>query len=126
MSERCFRFKPDVLPVHAPRRAGVYEFVMFDSRLQPIVLFIGLAYPGTVYEALTRHLMGRARPTAGEMCKLSKDIYFDYVVSADVQSDEDYKDVAGALIVKHKPRLNPPGAAPRSGKYASVHVEENR
>ena len=31
MSERCFRFKPDALPSHAPQKPGVYEFVKNDD-----------------------------------------------------------------------------------------------
>ena len=35
MSERCFRFKPDALPSHAPHKPGVYEFVTFDAQKNP-------------------------------------------------------------------------------------------
>ncbi|MBI4386447.1 MAG: hypothetical protein HY551_03620 [Elusimicrobia bacterium] len=124
MSERCYRFKPDALVPHAPQKPGVYEFVMFDAQLQPIVLFVGLAYPKTLFEALSDHLMGRLRPSAEELFKISKDIYFDYVASADVSSDEEYKDIAGALIAKHQPRLNPAGQAISSGRYGTVALEE--
>lgn len=124
MSERCYRFKPDALPSHAPRAPGVYEFVMFDPQLRPIVLYVGLALPGTVYDALARHMMGGLRPTAEELFRIAKDVYFDFVASSDAASPEELKDVAGALIAKHRPRLNPPGAAPSSGRYSEVAVEE--
>lgn len=123
MSERCFRFKPDALGSHAPKQPGVYEFVMFDPQVQPIVLYVGLALPGTIYEALAGHIMGNGRPTSEELFKVNKDIYFDYVASADISSPEDFKDIAAALILKHKPRFNT-GAAPSSGKYSEVALEE--
>jgi len=43
MSERCFRFKPDALPSHAPPKPGVYEFVTFGADGAAKVLYVGLA-----------------------------------------------------------------------------------
>lgn len=123
MSERCFRFKPDALPNHAPKQSGVYEFVMFDQKMNPIVLYVGLALPGTVYEHLAAHLMGNMRPTGDDLFRIAKDVYFDYVQTADIDSPEDFRDIAAALIAKNKPRLNQAPAA-FSGKYSSVKLEE--
>lgn len=127
MSERCYRFKPDALMPHAPRKSGVYEFVTFDAQMKPEVLFIGLAIPGdggSIYEAVAAHMMGNLRPTTEDLFKAAKDVYFDYVDGADVDDDEDFKDIAGALIRKHGPRLNPSTPPPASGKYGSVAIEE--
>lgn len=123
MSERCFRFKPDALSSHAPPKPGVYEFVTFDSNGKASVLYVGLALPGTVFEALGSHLMGKAQPTAAKLFEVSKDVYFDYVAEADIDSAEDLKDIAGALIAKHQPRFNTV-EIPASGKYASVELQE--
>lgn len=123
MSERCFRFKPDALPNHAPHKPGVYEFVTFDEQRNPIVLFVGLALTGSVYEALAAHMDNKAAPTANELFAAAKDVYFDYVASADIQDVEELKDIAGAFVAKHKPRFNT-GPAPTSGKHAAVEVEE--
>lgn len=124
MSERCYRFKPDALSSHAPNGPGVYEFVMFDTQLRPIVLYIGVALQSGVRNALAAHLMGNARPTADELSKLSKDVYFDFVASADVSSPDDYRDVAGALIARHRPRLNGACQPPFPGRYREVVLEE--
>jgi hypothetical protein len=123
MSERCFRFKPDALPSHAPHKPGVYEFVAFDEQRNPIVLFVGLALTGSVYEALAAHMDNKAAPTASELFAAAKDVYFDYVASADIQEVDELKDIAGAFVAKHKPRFNT-GPAPTSGKHSSVEVEE--
>ena len=123
MSERCFRFKPDSLPSHAPQKPGVYEFVTFDAERRPQVLFVGLALEKTVYDCLSAHLQGHLEPTAAQLFGVSKDIYFDYVADADIDSLDDLKDIAGVFIGKHSPKFNV-GAPPSSGKYAEVAVEE--
>ena len=123
MSERCFRFKPDALGSHAPHQPGVYEFVTFDEKVQPIVLYVGAAIEKTIHDMLAAHMMGGAKPGSQDLFGAAKDVYFDYVASADISSPEDLKDIAGFYIAKHKPRFNT-GEAPSSGKYAKVTVEE--
>ena len=123
MSERCFRFKPDALPSHAPQKPGVYEFVTFDAAQKPEVLFVGLALDKSVYAALSDHMTGQGKPASADLFGYAKDVYFDYVAQADIQDLDDLKDIAGALIAKHKPRFNT-GAAPASGRYAAVALEE--
>ena len=65
----------------------------------------------------------KAAPTANELFAAAKDVYFDYVASADITDVEELKDIAGAFVAKHKPRFNT-GPAPTSGKHSSVEVEE--
>lgn len=123
MSERCFRFKPDALPSHAPQKPGVYEFVTFDENKNPQVLFVGLALDKTVFDSLSAHMTGQQEPTAAQLFGAAKDVYFDYVADADIEALDDLKDIAGFFINKYKPRFNK-DAAVSSGKYASVAVEE--
>jgi len=123
MSDRCFRFKPDSLPSHAPHKPGVYEFVTFDADKNPQVLFVGVALKGSVYEALAAHMDNKAAPTAKELFAATPDIYFDYVASADISEAAEFMDIAGVFISKHKPRFNT-GPAPTSGKHVAVEVEE--
>ena len=121
MSERCFRFKPDALPSHAPPKPGVYEFVTFDAAGTAKVLYVGLAQ--SVYQSLSDHLANKAEPTAEKLFAAAKDVYFDYVADADIDSIDDLKDIAGAFIAKHSPQFNA-GAAPSSGKYGAVTIQE--
>jgi excinuclease UvrABC nuclease subunit len=123
MSERCFRFKPDALPSHAPAKPGVYEFVTFDAAGTPKVLYVGLALEKSVFQSLSDHLMNKAEPTSEKLFAAVKDVYFDYVADADIAGLDDLKDIAGALMAKHKPQFNA-GAAPTSGQYASVTLQE--
>lgn len=123
MSERCFRFKPDALPSHAPHKPGVYEFVTFDERRSAQVLYVGVALDRSVYQALDDHWNDRAKPGRSELFAAAADVYFDYVASADIADVEELKDIAGAFVARHKPRFNA-GPAPSSGRHAAVEVEE--
>ena len=123
MSERCFRFKPDALPSHAPHKPGVYEFVTFDAQRNPVVLFVGVALDKSVYQALDEHWNDKAAPTRAELFAAAPDVYFDYVAAADIAEADELKDIAGAFVAKHKPRFNS-GPAPSSGRYTEVEVEE--
>lgn len=112
MSERCFRFKPDAIGGHAPAAPGVYEFVTFDANQAAKVVYVGLA-EASIQESLQAHLEGRAEPAGRRLLSAYPNIYFDYVARASVGGPEGLKDVAEALIVKHKPELNldPPASA---------------
>lgn len=123
MSERCFRFKPAAIPDHAPNKPGVYEFVTFDENRNAQVLYVGLALEKTVSDLLGAHMTGQAEPTAAQLFGAAKDVYFDYVADADIESLEDLKDIAGFFVAKHKPRFNT-GPAPTSGRFSKVDVEE--
>lgn len=123
MSERCFRFKPDALPSHAPHKPGVYEFVTFDAQKNPVVLFVGVALKGSIYQALDDHWNDKAQPGRTELFAAAPDVYFDYVAAADIEDAAELNDIAGVFVAKHKPRFNT-GPAPTSGKHASVEVEE--
>ncbi len=123
MSERCFRFKPDALPSHAPHKPGVYEFVTFDAQRNPVVLFVGVALDKSVYQALDEHWNDKTSPTRAELFAAAPDVYFDYVAAADIAEADELKDIAGAFVAKHKPRFNS-GPAPSSGRHAEVEVEE--
>lgn len=123
MSERCYRFKPDALPSHAPHKPGVYEFVTFDAQKNPQVLYVGVALGKSVYEALDDHWNDRAEPGRTALFAAAPDVYFDYVAAADIADADELKDIAGAFIAKSKPKFNA-GPLPSSGKHASVEVEE--
>jgi len=68
-------------------------------------------------------MANKAEPTAEKLFAAAKDVYFDYVADADIESLDDLKDIAGAFIAKHKPQFNS-GAAPTSGKYGAITIQE--
>jgi hypothetical protein len=122
MSDRCFRFKPDAIPSHAPGAPGVYEFVTFDAERNAKVLFVGCELKNMA-QALTEHWMGTREPSATKLFENHKDVYFDYVARSNAESAEDLKDIAGALIKRHSPTFN--GAdSPATGRFQDVEVKE--
>ncbi len=123
MSERCFRFKPEALMNHAPQKPGVYEFVTFTPQGEGVVLYVGLASPQTVFDALEKHLKGELSPSKDELFAAARDVYFDYVTYADIESVEDLRDIASALFEKTRPKLNKEPLTP-TGRYGRVALEE--
>ncbi|MBI5243759.1 MAG: hypothetical protein HY922_08770 [Elusimicrobia bacterium] len=123
-SERCYRLKPEALRAHAPRRPGVYELLSCDAKGGPEVLYVGLALPQTIYERLAAHLMGNVRPTADELRQSHPNVYFDFIAEADIESQEELRDIAGALMIRHNPRHNLLQNPPSSGKHHRVDVME--
>ncbi len=107
MSDRCFRFKPEAIPGHAPAAPGVYELVTFDERQTAKVVYVGLALDTTIREALAEHWRGLRAPKGAELLQKYPNIYFDFVAQASIDDVSQWKDVADALIVKHRPELNP-------------------
>ncbi|MFA6093781.1 MAG: hypothetical protein WCU88_09485 [Elusimicrobiota bacterium] len=124
MSERCFPLEPGFLPENAPRRPGVYEFLAYDARNNPEVLYIGLAEPRTLYDRLADHIMGNIRPTADELRKGRGRVYFDFVAPEGACSSQDLHDIAGALMIRHNPRYNLRDNPPGSGRYGRVLLQE--
>ncbi|PCI37162.1 MAG: hypothetical protein COB53_07320 [Elusimicrobia bacterium] len=104
----------------------MYKFLTFDAEMKPEVLYIGLGIPGqgeSIHDAVASHMMGNTRPNTEDLLKAANDIYFEYV-DADIEDPEEFKDIAGALIKKHKPRLNPSMAPPSTGKHGPITLEE--
>ena len=129
MSQRCLPLNPDEVGSHAPRRPGVYQFMAFNAAAKAEVLYVGAAVAGargTIYDALAAHIMGNLRPSSEDLRKAADNIYFDYISEADVESPEDFKDIAAALIARLKPRLNPSNSPSLfTGRYRAVSVQES-
>jgi hypothetical protein len=123
MSECRYRLEAANVTAHAPRKPGVYRILSTDEKLSCETLYVGLGLP-TVYRALADQLMGNVRPTAGDLSKGKRELYFEFSVEADVESPEEYKDIAAALIRLEKPRMNPAIRPPSSGRHPRSSVQE--
>jgi hypothetical protein len=105
MSDRCFRFKPDAIPGHAPDLPGVYEFVTFDEKQTAKVVFVGWA-ESSIQRNLAEHYQGSREPAGPKLLSAYPNMYFDYIAKASVKDAAEWKDVADALKLQHKPELN--------------------
>ena len=123
MSECRYRLAAENVTAHAPRKPGVYRILCYDEKLACEVLYVGLGLP-TVHHALADQVMGNIRPTAGDLAKGGRELYFEFAVSADVESDDEYKDIAAALILRDKPRMNSSARPPTSGRHGRVEAKE--
>ncbi|MFA5137762.1 MAG: hypothetical protein WC728_00920 [Elusimicrobiota bacterium] len=123
MSECRYRLAAENVTAHAPKKPGVYRILSYDEKLSCEVLYVGLGLP-TVHHALADQVMGNVRPTAAEFAKGGRELYFEFSVDADVESPEEYKDIAAALVRRDKPRMNSSAPPATSGRHGRVEVRE--
>lgn len=123
MCECRYRLAAENVTARAPRKPGVYRILSTDERLSCETLYVGLGLP-TVYRALADQVMGNVRPTAADLARGGRELYFEFSVEADVESPEEYKDIAAALIRREKPRMNPSTPPPSSGRHGRAEVRE--
>lgn len=126
LSDRRIPLTPEALDRYAPRLPGVYRFHLLTSHAKIEILFVGLTRPGqneTIHTAIASHMMGNVRPTKADLLREGKDVYFDYILNPDTSDPRDLEDIAGRLITKDRPRLNPTSPPPSSGRYVNVLLE---
>jgi hypothetical protein len=128
-TERIYRLHLTGIGNHAPRGAGVFEIVLFPPGAEDgEVLYVGYEpQGGSVAETLKAMAEGRGGLPPEKLEILRQNManaYFDAVSVADVESDEDLKDLAYAVVQAKKPRLNELAAQPNSGRYTSLSYRE--
>jgi hypothetical protein len=123
MCERRYRLAAENVSAHAPRAPGVYRVLCCDERISCETLYVGVGLP-TLRRALADQVMGNVRPSAAELAKGGRELYFEFSVEADVESPEEYKDIAAALRRRDRPRMNSSAPPPTSGRHGKVEVRE--
>jgi hypothetical protein len=128
-SERIYRLHEGGIANHGPRIPGLFEIVLFPPGAEDgQVLYVGqVRKGGTIAEALNQLRQGTGGAPAEALKEIQANManaYFDALVAADVESEEDFTDVAWAVVQQKKPRLNPPEAQPHSGRYSEIEVKE--
>jgi hypothetical protein len=128
-TERIYRLHFGGIMNHAPRGGGIYELVSFPPGAEDgTVLYIGhVPQGGSIAEHLQAIVENRGGlPEAQLQVVQSKmaDLYFDAVLTADCADEQDWQDLAWALVQAKQPQLNPAGAQPQSGRYSDVAFEE--
>lgn len=122
-SEKCYRFKPDALPAHAPNILGIYELVTFDQNQNAQVIYIGLAHQSIALH-LDEHLRGAREPKVADLLQKFPNLYFDLVFCREAQSPQDWQDIYWALLRKYQPPYNDSKQTTHSNRYSSIQLTE--
>jgi hypothetical protein len=128
-TERIYRLHLTGIQNHAPRGGGIFELVVFPRGAEDgTILYIGHEPAGG---SITGRLVGIVENTGGlEPAQLAvaqshmADLYHDAVLTADCTSEEDWQDLAWALVQAKKPTLNDPKEQTHSGRFSRIGYEE--
>jgi hypothetical protein len=128
-TERIYRLHQTGIQNHAPRGGGIFELVVFPRGAEDgTVLYIGHEpQGGSIAGVLQGVFDGTGGLPADKLAVAQQhlaDLYHDAVLVADCQSEDDWKDLAWALVQAKKPQLNDLSAQPHSGRYSSIGYEE--
>jgi hypothetical protein len=128
-TERIYRLHLGGIMNHAPRGSGIFELVLFPRGAEDgTVLYVGhVPAGGSVAEHLQAIFEGRGGMPDEKLAAVKEamaDLYFDAVLTADCESDDDWKDLAWAIVQAKKPKLNAGASEPNSGRYANITYEE--
>jgi hypothetical protein len=128
-TERIYRLHQTGIQNHAPRGGGIFELVAFPRGAEDgTVLYVGHEpQGGSIAGVLQGVFDGTGGLPPGKLAQAREqlaDLYHDAVLVADCQGEEDWTDLAWALVQSKKPPLNDPAAQPQSGRYSSIGYEE--
>ncbi len=128
-TERIYRLHLGGIMNHAPRGSGIYELVEFVPGAEDgTVLYVGhVPAGGSIAEHLQAILEARGPLDDAKLKAIHErmaHLYFDAVLTADCQSDEDWQDLAYAIVAAKQPPLNPLASQPHSGRYSDISYEE--
>jgi hypothetical protein len=128
-TERIYRLHQTGIQNHAPRGGGIFELVVFPRGAEDgTVLYIGHEPQGGsvagVLQAIFEGTGGLAPEKLAQAQAHLGDLYHDAVLVADCQDEDDWQDLAWALVQAKKPALNDLSLQPQSGRYSSIGYEE--
>lgn len=128
-TERIYRLHLGGIMNHAPRGSGVFELVEFAPGAEDgTVLYVGhVPHGGSVAEHLQAIVEARGgldEARLKEVHARMANLYFDAVLTADCESEEDWTDLAYAIVAAKRPPLNPLASQPHSGRYGDISYEE--
>jgi hypothetical protein len=127
-TERIYRLHLGGIMNHAPRCGGVFELVEFVPGAEDgTVLYVGQVPQGgsiaATLQAIVEQSGGLPPEKLAQVQARMAHLYFDAVLTADCADEQDWQDLAWAIIQAKKPVLNDPGR-PHSGRYETVAYEE--
>jgi hypothetical protein len=124
MAERSYRYKEEALYSHAPQKPGIYQLVTFDEQQNGQILYTGLTLDKSIFDALYEHWRGDRQPAVQDLLSKYPNLYFGYVVDANVENAEDLKDLYYAMVQADKPTLIDPASVKPTGRYSEVTYKD--
>lgn len=126
-TERIYRLHFGGIMNHAPRGGGIYELVEFPPEAEDgKVLYVGLVpQGGSIAEHLQAIIENRGGLPEDKLKAVHErmaNLYFDAVSTSDCDGEEDWQDLAWALIQTKTPALNDP--AQHSGRFGDISYED--
>lgn len=128
-TERIYRLHFGGVMNHAPRGGGIYELVLFPPGAEDgKVLYVGhIPQGGSIAEHLQAIIEGRGGLPQDKLEAIQAkmaDLYFDAVLEADCSGEDDWTDLAWALVKAKAPALNDLASQPNSGRWGEITVED--
>jgi hypothetical protein len=128
-TERIYRLHFGGIMNHAPRGGGIYELVEFPPGAEDgKVLYVGHIPQGaSIAEHLQAIVEGRGGLPQDKLDAIQAkmaNLYFDAVLQADCDGEDDWTDLAWALVRSKSPALNDPATQPNSGRWSDITVED--
>jgi len=124
IAPKSYRYKEEAILNHAPQTPGIYQIVTFDAEQNAQVLYAGLVLDRTIYDALFEHWNGDRDPKAQELLAQYPNLYFSFVIEADAETPEDWKDLYWAICQTDKPSLQDLSTIQHTGRYTKVDARE--
>ncbi len=128
-TERIYRLHQTGIQNHAPRGGGIFELVVFPRGAEDgTILYIGHEPQGGSIAAKLQGVFEGSGGLEPEKLAVAQshlaDLYHDAVLTADCSSEEDWQDLAWALVQAKKPTLNDPSQQSHSGRFSRIGYEE--
>jgi hypothetical protein len=128
-TDRIYRLHLTGIGNHAPKGPGVFEIVLFPPGAEDgEVLYVGYeGSGGSVSSTLAAIFENRGGLPAEKLQVVQENLanaYFDAVAVADVEGDDDLKDLTWAIVQAKKPRLNEPVQQPKTGRFSVISYKE--
>ena len=128
-TERIYRLHLTGIQNHAPRGGGIFELVVFPRGAEDgTILYLGHVPQGGSIAGILQGVVDNTGGLDPEKLAVAQshmaDLYHDAVLTADCTSEEDWQDLAWALVQAKRPTLNDPSKQPHSGRFSSIGYEE--
>jgi len=124
MAPKSYRYKEEAIYNHAPQQPGIYTLVTFPDGENGKTLYAALTQDKTIYDALFEHWRGERQPAVQDLLAKYPNLYFGFVLEANAETPEDWKDLYWAVLQDEKPELMDWKSVKPTGRYAEITFKD--